>query len=225
MKLIFEDDFNGTELDASKWARCPQWERHQGSFWKDEMSYLDGKSNLILLTDRCAESENHVNTGAVRSKGLFEHAFGYYEASIKFTPFEGIWGAFWLMGESVFNVDGSGRDGTEIDIIEFIRNEKELCNSALHWDGYGSAHKSEAKEYAGTGIYDGNYHIFGLNWTPDDYAFYIDGREMWKCSYGGVCQNPLYIKLTVESAPWMGKVDKTKLPAYMYVDYVKVYEN
>jgi beta-glucanase (GH16 family) len=222
-QLFFEDNFDRLTIDGTKWEKCPEWDRQGASQWEDDNSYVEN-GNLVLKISPHDTRENYVYTGAIRSKGLFERRFGYFEARIKFPVFQGTWGAFWLMYGPGSVVDGSGRDGTEIDIIESIFNEQAKANSALHWDGYAEGHKSESKSYSGTNIYDGNFHTFALEWKEDEYIFYIDNAEKWRTTAGGVCQVPLYMKLTVEAAPWAGTINMSELPEFMLVDYVKVFD-
>lgn len=222
-QLLFEDNFAGYAIDGTKWEKCPEWERQGASQWEDDNSYVED-GNLVLKISPHTNKEKYVYTGAIRSKGVFERTYGYFEARIKFPVCTGTWGAFWLMYGPGSIVDGSGRDGTEIDIIESIFNEQAKANSALHWDGYAEGHKSESKSYAGTNIYDGNFHTFALEWKEDEYIFYIDNSEKWRTSAGGVCQVPLYMKLTVEAAPWAGTINMSGLPEFMLVDYLRVYD-
>ena len=43
-----------------------------------------------------------------------------------------------------------------------------------------------SKSMTDWGLYDGNYHKFGMMWTPEEYIFYIDDIETWRTSAGGV---------------------------------------
>ena len=222
-QLLFEDNFDGQVIDAAKWHKCPEVERQGASEWNDDNSYVEN-GNLVLKITPHDSLQNYVFTGAIRTKGLFERAYGYYEARIKFPVCSGTWGAFWLMYSSG-TVNNSGKDGTEIDIIESIKNQEGKSNSALHWDGYGDGHKSEGMTYPGTNIYDGDFHTFALEWTKEGYIFYIDNTEKWRTTAGGVCEVPLYIKLTAEAAPWAGNINMAELPKFMLVDYVKVFSS
>ncbi|MBQ7982062.1 MAG: glycoside hydrolase family 16 protein [Clostridia bacterium] len=227
--LLFEDNFDGTELDDSKWEQCPEWER-QGALcvWDNDMSYLDGEGHLVLRAEWDAEN-NRVQSGAVRTAGLFSAGYGYYEASICFPTAPGTWGAFWMMCGNVSGEDDSAADGVEIDIIESIGNDWGACNSALHWDGYGDAHKQVGSgELYDHGIYDGNFHTFALERTEEGYVFYIDGAESWRAAADqcAPCPEDGYMKLTVEAADWAGAGSDAciaGLPAEMLVDYVRVY--
>ena len=134
-----------------------------------------------------------------------------------------------MMCGNVAGVDGSAADGVEIDIIESINNEANACNHALHWDGYGDDHKQAGPgQFFDKNIYDGQFHTFALERTPEYYVFYIDGKETWRASADvcAPCPEDGYIKLTVEAAEWAGAgtdASISALPADMLVDYVRVY--
>jgi len=96
-------------------------------------------------------------------------------------------------------------------------------NHALHWDGYGEHHRSKAHKFKVPGIMEG-YHDFALWWTPEEYVFYVDSKETWRTDAGGVCQVPVYLKLSDEIGKWAGDIKKAKLPDHFYVDYVRVYD-
>jgi hypothetical protein len=82
---------------------------------------------------------------------------------------------------------------------------------ALHWDGYGEAHKSEGRVATVPGVMEG-WRTFSLWWKTDEYVFYVDGKETWRASAGGVCQVPLYIKLSDEIGSWAGDIAQARLP-------------
>jgi alpha-L-fucosidase len=216
--LAWSDEFEGTAVDQSKWELLGDWKRRDG-FWVKEDSYLDGKGNLILRTKRDGD---RYTCGAVRTKGKFEHRYGYWVCRCQFPKQPGHWPAFWLMTMSQGKVGDEGRDGTEIDIMEKPwRDDRTTQN--LHWDGYGKDHKSAGTQFSVPGLNEG-FHTFGLYWTPEEYVFYVDGRETWRTKAGGVSQVPEYAKLTEEIGKWGGDIAQASLPDYFTVDYVRVYD-
>lgn len=222
-KLTFSDEFEGNALDETKWSLCPQQERQgAGGWWDDSMTALDGNGNLVLSVSKREEDEC-VISGAVRTKGKFEQAYGYYEIRCTLPPVEGAWCAFWLMGETVGKVGNGGRDGTEIDIMESPYYPQSAINQTLNWDGYGVHHKYEGKKVYGENLYEG-FHTYGLEWTEEEYIYYIDGKETWRTEGGGICENPLYMKVSVEIGPWVCALNEEALPSEMVVDYVRAYE-
>lgn len=217
--LTFEDTFQGTELDWSKWSYCPEEPRHTG-FWSNQDAFLDGNGNLVM---QISERDGKFYSGAIRTRDKFEQAFGYYEIRCQIPQEEGFWTAFWLYADCVQEVKGHGRDGTEIDIYESAYFKESSVQHALHWGGYEENHQKEEEVIHIPGIYEG-FHVFALEWTKEEYIFFIDGKETWRTSAGGVCQVPLYVKVTAEVGPWAGDATQAKLPASWLVDYVRVYK-
>jgi len=217
-KLIWHDEFDGTRLDESKWDVPPDAPRRD-AWWMRKAITLDGQGNLVISTLK--EDGKYID-GCVRTLGKFEHTFGYYVARVKLQREVGHWSAFWLMGRGVGRVGDGGRDGTEIDIMEKPWLDDRIQH-ALHWDGYGEHHRSVGEVARVPGVMDG-FHTFALLWLPDRYEFFVDGQSTWRTTAGGVCQKPLYIKLSDEVGRWGGDIAKASLPDRFLVDYVRVYD-
>lgn len=225
-KLSFEDNFDGKDIDTAKWERCPEWPRQDlNNHWDNDMSYLDGDGNLIIEMSYDKETDRYLS-GGVRSKGKFEQAYGYFEIRCTVNTVPGYWTAFWLMGESVADETNGGVNGTEIDIMESAYFDEKIIQNSLNWDGYGANHKVDYKK-APADVYDGEYHTFSLLWTEDEYVYYIDGVESWRTKAEealGVCEVPLYLKITSEMGSWTSSaLIPENIPDYMKVDYVRVY--
>jgi len=217
-KLVWHDEFDGKEIDDSKWE-SPESER-RGHLWRAANAYLDGEGHLVMETSKVGE---RYASPCLRTKKRFEKAFGFFVARCKLPTEEGHWSAFWMYNNSVGRVGDEGRDGTEIDIMEWPWRDGR-AGHALHWDGYGEHHKSASHESNTPELLDGKFHDFALWWDPEEYVFYVDGQEVWRTDAGGVCQVPLYIKLSAEIGDWAGDILKAKLPDYFTVDYVRVYD-
>ena len=218
--LTFEDDFTGNDIDPSKWARCPEIKRQDiGGYWQDSMTEVhDG--NLWLWAK--IDDDGVPRSGAVRSKGIFEQAYGYFEAKMMFPRTTGFWGAFWMMCGDVGKVDGSGVSGAEIDIIETGRCVTKGVNHAVHWDGYGDEHQAVSSGFVDPALYSG-WHNYGLLWKHDEYVFFVDGIEKWRTTGGGVCEKPGYLKLTTEFGTWAEPLVPEELPDCLRVAWVRVY--
>jgi beta-glucanase (GH16 family) len=245
-QIIFSDDFSGTTLDKTKWELCPEFDRQGRSSWRDDMvSVSNGYLHLKFMRDQAlgktktnnkALADNWIRAGGIRTINkdyipIFENGYGYYDARIKFPLVSGTWGAFWLMSRTQRIISDEGKDGTEIDIVETINNHEGKYNAALHWNGYGKYHKSAGSKDVPlpVNIYDGEFHIFALDWSPSEYVFYVDGKEFWrvdgsaKFNNSGINQNLNYIKLTVEGSQWTGMLPEGFTESEMLVDYVRVY--
>lgn len=239
--ITFEEEFEG-ELDRSIWSGHYQYGNktvsRKGSYWNQYLAQTkDG--NLVIPVVYLEEGMGGEGAGWY-SAGIdtdsdapngFSQKFGYFECRCILPKGADIWSAFWLMNSGVFNEDGSGRDGTEIDIFEsdcygdFMENS---VTSNLHFDSYNEMHqKHGAKKFlTGNNPYE-EYNTYGLEWNENEYIFYINGVETFRTSFGGVSQNEEYVILSVEMKGEDGVPeyrDASGEPAEFIVDYVRVYQ-
>jgi beta-glucanase (GH16 family) len=241
--LAFGDEFDGPEVDTTKWVVAagqrdvlpgqPWWR----NFKKENVYIEDGALVIRTAKDEVGYSSGSVNTGDPSmntsdpgQSSPFEQAFGSFEARLRFPAQQGHGCAFWLWNESQMNVDGSGRDGMEIDIIEKYWLIDRAIH-ALHWDGYGPEHPKDDHGIDGAGLDDGGWHVVRLDWYPDVFVFFVDNKETWRTSAGGVLQAPAFVILSDEILNYgtgpeemgVGPIEDAKLPDYFYIDYVRVY--
>ena len=225
-KLVFEDQFLGTDLDPAKWARCPEYIRCNGfCSWHHDLSYLDGEGHLIIRME-WDEENKRVRSGAVYTKDLFAGAYGYYEARIKFPKAYGTWGAFWMMQGDLNRP--TAEEGLEIDIVESIGNENDIYQSVLHWN-YPDLHSYPIPKENTPAIYDGEFHTFAVHRAEEGYTFYVDGEVFGRAAPENCHPCPLagYMLLSCEAAEWAGagKPESiAQLPAEMVVDYVRAWD-
>lgn len=119
-----------------------------------------------------------------------------------------------------------------MDVFEHIESAgRTEYDHAVWWNGYGAYSMGISHESAQNNLDDGNFHTFGLAWTPGSLTFYIDGAKTWHLSAGDVAISniPEYIILDTEltSASGVpsggyGPLGSSSNP-YMEVDYVRVY--
>ncbi|HHX53438.1 MAG TPA: glycoside hydrolase family 16 protein [Clostridiales bacterium] len=215
-ELVFEDNFDGTELDTTKWSRCPEWQRKDyGGRWDDEMTLLDGNGHLLSRVDMGAKVPL---SGAVRTIDTFRTTYGYFEIRCTLHKAQGMWGAFWMM----LGPDVGAGNGTEIDIFESLANEKRIYFT-MHYGGYDEYHQSESANIYAPEMFDGSFHTFSFWWDKEKYVWYLDGKEVFRSSTALVHQSG-YMKISTECGSWGGPLKPDELPSDMLVDYVRVYK-
>ncbi len=258
-ELVWSDEFDGNSLDMTKW-NYNWWEtQRKGGYWHEDMvSVVNG--NLIITTaymsdplpnyyeDYFAERDDYKPykegwyTGCITGINKVEHLYGYFECRAILPKSTGMWSAFWMMGDGVVNVDGSGKDGTEVDIFESMYYKDvwwgagDRIVSGIVYDGYGEASQGDSiGSWFANNPYE-EYNTYGLEWTPEEYIFYINGVETGRLSTGGVSQVPEYLLLSCEVAGdngiahadrhGTGKISmETGDTAEFIVDYVRVYKH
>lgn len=237
-KLTFSDEFNESGApDETKWERQEYNRRNNSNgpdgWWSKEDSYLEN-GNLVIrvrtIPNKNTDNDlNDYSVGALRTKGKFEQKYGKFEIRCKLPDKQGWWVAFWMMQGNVNSIDNQGIDGSEVDIMEaFGWGDK--INQAIHWNGYGTEHKSVEKALMIPGVSDG-FHTYTMEWYPEVYKFFIDGVETWSSTGGGVCNQPGYIKITGEISTeawaivnyWSREPNPESFPDYFLVDWVRVY--
>jgi len=221
-KLVWSDEFDGTELDGAKWDHRGLGKRREALNVKDTVR-LDGEGNLVLTTKRVGDE---IHTAMIGTQGKYEAMFGYFECRVKMQKTHGHWSAFWLQSPTYgAKIADLKESGAEIDIYECFLSRKGWVAHNVHWDGYKDDHK-----HAGSGrknvdnLLDG-YHTFGLEWTPNEYVFYIDGQESWRTSEG-VSLAKEYIILSLEVGPREARVARkdASFEDSVWIDYVRVFQ-
>jgi beta-glucanase (GH16 family) len=238
--LSFSDEFEGTDaLNTAKWV--PQNSNRRDNptgpdgWWSSDDSFkYDG--NLIIQVKTIPNKNTDADAydyscGAILTKGKFEQLYGKYEIRCQLPKKQGWWVAFWMMQGAVNSTLNAGVDGSEVDIFEGFGWGSKI-NLAIHWDGYGTAHKNVTNQLYDSKYYEG-YHTYTLEWNPTEYIFYIDGVKKWTTTGGGVCNQPGHLLVTGEISTvasmtgtgWANVPDPIYYPDYFYVDYVRVWKD
>lgn len=229
-KLVFEDDFNGTELDLEKWSHRAIGNRRCGVNAEDAVRVENG--NLIIKYDyRNGKNGEAWYSAMIRTKQEFLR--GYFEIKcICNDPLESkFWSAFWLQANNPYTAASCGGvNGAEIDILEAFRTPEGYpgANSNIHCSGYHDGSESQGLRsqcvvFKKLDDCYTKYHTFGLEWTEDVYRFFIDGECVGVSAWAeGVSTVKEELIVSLEH-PGEEPQDKT-LSGEFIVDYVRVYQ-
>ena len=187
-KLVWHDEFNGTQLDTSKWGyRTNFWGRRFEAFAAPEdgcVEVKDGKVHLKLKK----RADGHfcspqLQTGELmwdypleknpsgfwplpkRQPAKFTHRYGYYESRFRMQRRPGWWSAFWMQSETQgCNLDPA-RSGIEHDIMESFYPGC-VGRHMFHMNGYGKDYRGYCIPLDGAG-----------DKTRKDYTLDLDVEE------------------------------------------------
>jgi beta-glucanase (GH16 family) len=217
-KLTWSDEFNlpdGSEVDPAKWTY------DTGPVYNNELeTYTGGTANGVIQGGALvitAKSENGQYTSArLNSAGKFSQQYGRFEARIQLTTGQGMWPAFWMLGDN-----GGWPACGEIDIMENI-GDPTVVYGSLHATNYDQSNGSPA----GSANYATSYHVYAVEWASGSINFSVDGNV-----YASDTPDPSlfnqssYIILNVAvGGNWPGNPDSTTMfPQTMKVDWVRVY--
>jgi hypothetical protein len=155
----------------------------------------------------------------------FVHRYGYYECRCKMQrdP-ETMWSAFWMQSPTIGARFEPEWCGIECDIMEYFHENKGTCGNIM--GGYGKQFRQEGR--ASYEIEDAEaWHYFGLDWQPEGYVFYYDGKEVSRASEN-VSHVPEFLLLTTEVKGYRKDIpiavgEKFVDDAFI-VDFVRVYD-
>ena len=244
--LVWSDEFNGADgspPDSSKWTYDQGgkgWGNSELECYTNRLQNAQIKGGNLVVTAQqesapfaCSDgATNNYTSARLKTQGLFTQAYGRFEASIKIPKGQGMWPAFWMLGN---NVTTAGWPGCgEIDIMENIGKEPGTVHGSLHGPSTTSRTSDATAPFslpAGQNFADA-FHLYAVEWEPSVVRFYVDSnlyatftQSQWPSGGTWVFDHPFFIILNVAvGGSWPGSPDSaTQFPQQMLVDYVRVY--
>ncbi len=237
-RMVWNDEFNGPDgsgVDTTKWVAETGgggWGNRELEYYTDRTSNAHQEGGTLVITAAKETFGGYNYTSArLKTQGKFTQKYGRFEARVKIPQGQGIWPAFWMLGDDI-NTIGWPTCG-EIDIMENIGREPSTVYGTIHGP-VGTSQYSLGGSYSLTsGKFADDYHLFAVEWDADAIRSYVDGtlyetRKPTDLPAGGkwVFDHPFFIILNVAvGGGWPGNPDSTtQFPQKMLVDYVRVYE-
>ena len=239
--LSWSDEFNapaGTKPDPKYWGYDlggGGWGVSQIQTYTSDAANAatDGQGNLAITAIK--DSNGNFTSARIKTQGKFQQAYGRFEMRAKITTGNGMWPAFWTLGDD-FDSAGWPQCG-EIDIME-VRGTQPLTNlGSLHGPGYSGSNPLTG-HYSlpdGGATLSDDFHTYAIEWETKVVRFYVDDH-LYETrtpadipeSAGGaakwVYDHPFFILLNVAvGGKFPGSPDGTTFPQTMLVDYIRVY--
>ncbi|HUF38435.1 MAG TPA: glycoside hydrolase family 16 protein [Anaerolineales bacterium] len=232
-ELVWHDEFEGDALDPASWTfdlGAGGWGNNERQHYTDRPENLRIEDGVLVIEARQETYRAGDYTSArIKTQGLGAWRYGRIEARIRVPTGQGIWSAFWMLGED-FPSAGWPRSG-EIDIMENI-GEPDRVYGTVHGPGYsGGGGVSAGYTYPGPPLHEG-FHVYAVEWGPAEIQWYVDGVSFHRVSADSlpgdwVYDHPFFIILNLAvGGEWPGYPDDTTVfPQQMQVDYVRVYRD
>ncbi len=238
-QLVWEDDFNGNagqSPDATKWAYDigtgdNGWGTQELQYYTDKPGNvsLDGGGNLAITARSESFGGSGFTSARIKTQGLFDQAYGRFEARLKMPWGPGIWPAFWMLGSNINEVPWP--QCGEIDIMEYRGQQPNLIHGSVHGPGYSGGNAITKSFGFENDRFDVDFHLFAIEWGKDYIDYYVDDQLYQritpdKVTGEWVYDHPFFIILNVAvGGNFVGfPTPQTPFPQTMLVDYVKVYK-
>lgn len=234
--LIWQDEFNGP---AGQLPNPNKWTYDIGTNWgNDQLEYdtnrpenvsLDGNGNLVITAREESYNGRDYTSARIVTRGLFETTYGRIEARIKLPVGQGIWPAFWMLGNDIATV--SWPQCGEIDLMEYRGQQPSIVHGSLHGPGYSGAQAITQGFALNGATFDTAFHLFAIEWKEDLISWYVDDNyylAVKPSHLNGnewVFDHPFFIILNIAvGGNYVGPPDSTTVfPQTMLIDYVRVY--
>jgi len=224
--LYWSDEFNGPTIDSTKWTH------DIGMFYNNELEFYTNSPDNSYISEgsliiKALNQSGNYTSARLNTQGKFSTQYGKFEMRAKLPYGQGMWPAFWLLGNQ-----GPWPACGEIDIMEFIGKTPAQVYSSLHATNFNTENN-----YTYSGGFSNDFHNYTLYWENDLIQFAFDGNLFtnktrkdaqiisgnWPFDATGY---GAYIILNLAvGGDWPGNPDSTTIfPQYYTIDYVRVYK-
>ena len=233
-ELVWNDEFEGTELDTTKWQgnggmrTYEPAKDYEGGYYSNRcVEVKDG--NLIISIKHFDGSEEGYPEGwyfaSLNTEHSFNPVYGYFECRAKLAKAVAGNCAFWLNSPVAYDTSVPKEEGNEIDIMESMRygveHQGSVENNIHYFDSTGHQRLHARWVIVGDDAYD-EFHTYGLKWDETGYTFYVDGKECRKTDFG-LAHGPEYIVLSNYMRDFKTQSIEGDSADFV-VDYVRVYQ-
>lgn len=249
MTLVFEDNFEGKNLDLKKWyvgGKPNSGRPDTGEQWSDahlvtarEPQFQDTyrvENGFLVL--RATYDANYRDPDGYSRKwygaelssafpnsrvsGAFRK--GYAEARMKLPAGKGVWPGFWMLDVGSIDKSRGDKGAVEIDIMEGYGWPNLVMHTVHDWRTDGSPGVNNPKKIDNLPDTTSNFHTYGCMITDTEIVMFFDGVEKSRQSLPRAkTVSPFFIVLDMAmGGGWKIEVPDNKYYE-TYVDYVKVW--
>ncbi|MDT8411260.1 MAG: glycoside hydrolase family 16 protein [Vicingaceae bacterium] len=220
--LTFNDEFNDTVLDKTKWQTSFYWggrnyENDIVYYGENQFEFSD--SSLLIKAEKKEEKSGIPYTsGLIDCHFSFKQQYGYFEIRSKNPTGTGFWPAFWLVSTEQWP--------PEIDIFEFYTSHPNNWSTSQHWKTKRGKNKRQTKNYKIDDDASEGFQTYAVEWTPKKIIWYYNNKKFRTARRGVKTMNfPMHIIISnaVSEMKEMN-LEEAIFPNYFEIDYVRVYQ-
>jgi len=227
-KLVWSDEFDYSGLpDASKWGN------EVGFIRNNELQYYTARriensivdnGNLLIIGRKEPFETAGFTSASLTTDSKFSWTYGKVEARMKLPKGQGMWPAFWMLGQNIHQI-GWPECG-EIDIMEHI-NSEDILYGTLHW--HNEKHVSNGTHVP---CQVNKFNVYAIEWDKGSIKWFLNNVKYHEVSIADSVNStselhkPFYIIINLAiGGSWpKNPDDSTVFPDTVYVDYVRVYQ-
>jgi beta-glucanase (GH16 family) len=232
MTLIWQDEFEGDELDPNNWTHeigngVWGWGNNESQYYLENNTFTqDG--HLVIE----AREENYFGfdytSSRIITKGKFDFQYGRVDIRAALPYGQGIWPALWMLGSSI---DDEGWPACgEIDIMELLGQEPNRVYGTAHWSFNGQHTEFSGNIQLPSGDFNQRFHVFSIEWDENQIRWYMNDQQYHSLDITPADRTEFQEKFffifnIAVGGNWPGYPDETTtFPQRMIVDYIRVFQ-
>ncbi len=230
-QLVWFENFDGSELDTNSWKyeTGGNWYNNEIQYYTDREKNIRLENSKLIIEAHKEDYGNRNHTSArIKTQGKKFFKYGRIDARIKLPRGQGIWPAFWMMGENEPSV-GWPACG-EIDVVEMIggSNRERTIYGTAHWSHNGSHAEYGGMNSLASGAYSDDFHVYSIEWNEQEIKWLVDGNQyhvidITPSQLSEFHQEFFFLLNVAVGGDWPGYPDQTtEFPQRMEVDYIRV---
>jgi beta-glucanase (GH16 family) len=241
--LVWSDEFNGTEVDTTKWSfqrgdgtevfLPPGWGNNEQQWYTEQNATVADGFLTITAREESVEPGWNFTSARLRTLRKGDWTYGRIEMRAKMPLGKGLWSAFWMLPTD--GLYGGWAASGEIDIVEYLGSEPDEIFGTIHYGGEWPANTFSGTPYRlPSGTFHEDFHVFAIEWEEGEIRWYVDdvhyGTKTDWYSAGGDFPAPfdrrfhLLLNLAVGGNLPGAPDANTQFPQDYVIDYVRVYQ-
>jgi beta-glucanase (GH16 family) len=217
-KPTWSDEFDGVTINDSLWHIDDQRSGlNDLQISSPDDAYIESGILRLRLQKRQLVQGFPYTVGSLTGKRA--QLYGRFEVRARLPRGRGILAAHWL-----WNFHDPQNGVQEIDMMEMLGQAPANIYMTYHYTDPQNIYGKHSLLEIGPD-YSQDFHLFAVEWYPDEIRWFIDGVQKFKAPVIGR-QEPLRMLLSnYIGGSWSGPPDSTLvLPQYHDIDYVRAYE-
>ena len=158
--------------------------------------------------------------------------YGRLEIKAKIPAGRGSWPALWMLASQTTYGTTFWPDQGEIDIMEHVGYDPSVVHASVHTNIFNHILGTQKTAKTTVPTFNSAFHVYRLDWTPDEIKAFIDDKEFFVFKRQGVLwqewpfNQPQHLLVNIAvGGNWGGVkgIDDTIFPISMELDYVRYY--
>jgi len=232
-ELVWSDEFDGSEIDRSKWGfdigtGNNGWGNNEAEYYTDRKENAHLSDGKLIITARKEDYESKKYTSArLKTKEKGDWTYGKVEVRAKIPFGDGTWPAIWMLPTD--NKFGIWPNSGEIDIMEVFAFNPNHVLGTVHCEHYNWMNGNQKSGSIDNDKIYSEFHDYSIKWDEDTIMWFMDGTHYftfenektgWKV---WPFDERFHLLINLAIGGVVTPIDDSIFPVDYEIDYVRIY--